>query len=311
MAVTEKLSKFFEPQKMITNYIYFYHLDMFCVLPVYPESITDNTSTTFQPTTALSRSAPVQTYSNSGPRSIDIQLELHRDLMNDLNTGVSNFKLNVVPFQNEYDEEGNFVKNDYIDLLIKYLMAAALPKYQIYNGGSKAVQPPMVAVRFGDDIFIKGIVNSGVRVTYQPPIITTAEGLNRYAKIQVGFSVTETDPYDAESVLSVGSFRGICGTNNIYSSNSLTERAQFYDMNTPQTNAQIELGNNTNGDFLTRTINGSAQLESGENIEENKITHKKQPYINSVRGKAVETYNGLGESIGGSSRGAGAGRYGG
>ena len=28
--------------KMIANYIYFYHLDRFCVIPLYPESINDN-----------------------------------------------------------------------------------------------------------------------------------------------------------------------------------------------------------------------------------------------------------------------------
>ena len=52
MATTNKF-------KMIDNYIYFYHLDKFCILPTYPDSITDNLSSNFAATNALSRSAPV------------------------------------------------------------------------------------------------------------------------------------------------------------------------------------------------------------------------------------------------------------
>ncbi|MBO7078476.1 MAG: hypothetical protein J6W64_01540 [Bacilli bacterium] len=39
----------------------------------------------FVPTNALGRTAPVYTYSNSGPRSVQIDLQLHRDMMDDVN----------------------------------------------------------------------------------------------------------------------------------------------------------------------------------------------------------------------------------
>ena len=71
--------------KFIPNYIYFYHLDEYCILPLYPDQITDNMTSTFQQTNSLSRSAPVFTFSNSGPRNVRIDLDLHRDLINDLN----------------------------------------------------------------------------------------------------------------------------------------------------------------------------------------------------------------------------------
>ena len=45
--------------KMIQNYIYFYHVEKFCVIPEYPDSISDSMSSTFAQTNALSRSAPV------------------------------------------------------------------------------------------------------------------------------------------------------------------------------------------------------------------------------------------------------------
>ena len=187
--------------KMIPNYIYFYHLDEFCVLPLYPETITDQMSSKFAETNALSRSAPVFSYINSGPRSVNISLKLHRDLMNDLNRDVSNIKANVVDFS----------KGDYIDTLIKYLQAISLPRYKNYSTGSKSVIPPMVAIRFGNDIFIKGVVDSGVTVTYSKPIMVD----NKYAQAEISFSIKEVDPYDADYVAGKydngegGSFRGL------------------------------------------------------------------------------------------------------
>lgn len=196
--------------KMIDNYIYLYHLEKFCVLPTYPDVLTDSMSTEFKNTNALSRSAPVFSYINSGPRSVTINLPLHRDLMNDLNKNVSNLKANVV----------DFTGNDYIDTLINYLQACALPKYNIYSSGAKSVIPPMVAIRFGNTIFIKGIINSSIAVDYEKPILRDG----KYASVKVSFTVTETDPYDAESVVAEGSFRGITAMfkNGIYASNDDT-----------------------------------------------------------------------------------------
>ena len=48
---------------------------------------------TFGEPTALGRTAPVYTYSRSGPRQVQINLALHRDMMDDVNAGISNAKL--------------------------------------------------------------------------------------------------------------------------------------------------------------------------------------------------------------------------
>lgn len=176
---------------MPENYIYISHLGddgEYIQLPSYPDSIQDTMNSTFNQETALSRSAPVWTYANSGPRSMQITLNLHRDIMDDINMGTSNASL--------IDGE------DYVDALIRKLQAIALPKYNLYN---KAVEPPTVAIRFGDEIFIKGIVSGGVTVTYEKPILSN----NRYAVVTVAFNVYETDPYDATIVAKNGSFRGL------------------------------------------------------------------------------------------------------
>lgn len=176
---------------LITNYLYMYHTDTFVVLPTYPESIQDSLSSTFQSTSILARSAPIFSYSYSGPRSIQITLSLHRDLMTQINYGVSNINFNEVD-----------VGDDYVDVIIKQLQAIALPAYAAAN---KMVNPPMVAVRFGNEVYIKGVVNGGITVTYNLPLLAN----DKYAKVDISFNVTEIDPYDAQSVMVQGSFRGL------------------------------------------------------------------------------------------------------
>lgn len=179
------------PDKMIENYLYMYHTDTFIVLPTYPETITDTLNSTFSETAILSRSAPIYSYSYSGPRQVQITLSLHRDMMTQINYGVSNITLEL--------------GDDYVDTIIKQLQAIALPKYM---ASEKMVNPPMVAVRFGNDIFIKGIVNGGVSVTYSLPILSNG----KYAQVQISFTVSEVDPYDAETVMTQGSLRGVSRT---------------------------------------------------------------------------------------------------
>ena len=179
------------PDMMIENYIYLYHTDTFVVLPTYPESISDTLESTFSSTHILARSAPIFSYSYSGPRTVQVTLSLHRDMMSQINYGVSNLSVEI--------------GDDYVDTIIKQLQSIALPKY---SASSKMVNPPMVAVRFGNELFIKGVVNGPITTTYSLPILEN----NKYAQVQIGFSVSEVDPYDATTVAEQGSFRGLSKT---------------------------------------------------------------------------------------------------
>jgi len=176
------------PIVMIDNYIYLKHLDEFIIIPQYPEQIADTVQANFNSTTVLSRSAPIFSYANSGPRSFQVELHLHRDLMYDVNYQVSNMKVSL--------------GDDYIDTLVKHLQACVLPKY---SASEKMVDPPIVIVRFGNDIFCKGIINGSLTTTYSGPIRRD----EKYSVIDLAFNITEIDPYDAESVQQMGSFRGI------------------------------------------------------------------------------------------------------
>lgn len=176
------------PLSLITNYIYFYHTNTFILLPLYPDSVTDTTSVNFSSTTPLSRSAPIYSYTSSGPRSLQINLNLHRDLMQSINYSNSSVNLEL--------------NDDYVDYMVKALQAMALPKY---SSGVKMVNPPVVAIRLGNDIYCKGVVSGAVSTTYQLPILEN----NKYAQVSISFGINESDPYDAEQVMVAGSFRGL------------------------------------------------------------------------------------------------------
>lgn len=179
------------PDFGLDNYIYISHLDsgyQYWRLPVTPESISDQMASNFQDTNALGRSAPVWTYSNSGPRTVTIDIKMHRDLMNTMNWAWSNAVLNN--------------GEDYIDNLIRAIQSISVPKYNLNN---KAVEPPLIALRLSNEVFIKGIVNGSINVTYSGPILEN----NKYAEVSLSLTVTEVDPYDASTIFKNGSFRGV------------------------------------------------------------------------------------------------------
>ena len=175
---------------MPDNYIYFYHLDQFIMLPLYADSVQDSMGVSFEQSTPLSRSAPIYSYRNSGPRTVQVGFDLHRDLMADIN-----YKKSNVPV-------GPPLNNDYVDVLINYIQAAALP---VYNATNKMVNPPIVAMRLGKDIFIKGVVNGSVGLTYKFPILSNG----KYALVGINFQISEIDPYDAWDAVNYGSYRGL------------------------------------------------------------------------------------------------------
>ena len=176
---------------------------------------------------------------------MQITLNLHRDMMDDINmANITPWFVQKISYKSEEETDTNFITSDdgtiqagipknesqsgeeettvktayvvfpgftqdesedYTDALIRALQSIALPHYSSYNN---TVEPPIVAVRFGDEIFIRGVVDSDVSVTYEKPILSN----NKYARVTVSFSISEIDPYDAQSVFKNGSFRGVVAT---------------------------------------------------------------------------------------------------
>jgi hypothetical protein len=85
------------------------------------------------------------------------------------------------------------------------LQAIAVPKYNLSN---KAIEPPLVAVRLGREVFIKGVVTSSISVTFGKPILVN----EKYATMKINFTISEVDPYDASTVFENGCFRGMTAT---------------------------------------------------------------------------------------------------
>lgn len=189
---------------VIDNYIYFYHLQKYIVLPLYVDSVSDTMQATWSPETPLGRSAPIQSYSGSGPRTVSFSFDLHRDLMQQINMNNSSISKDIIDEveQNEIvpgldSNEGK----DYVSLMLRYLQTSVVPSY---DAATKMVSPPIVAVRMGDDVYIKGVV-ADIKLEYKAPILRTG----KYAVVSVSFSVQEIDPYDATDVAKYGSYRGV------------------------------------------------------------------------------------------------------
>ena len=178
----EALKRYTEIYQPINNYIYLYHINKVILLPNWPDNLMDSSSASFASSTPLGRSAPIFSYSNSGPRSISFQFELHREMLDQVNGYQPGSSMNLV------------------DELAREIQAAVLPNYA---ASQKMVDPPMVACRVGNEIYIKGIINGQVSVSYSDPILYN----DKYAVVTIGFTVTEVDPYDAETVAQIGSYR--------------------------------------------------------------------------------------------------------
>ena len=177
---------------LVENYIYLYHTKSFIILPSWPENMQENTTVNFASNTPMLRTAPIYSYSYSGPRTINVQLVLHRDLMTQINLQNTSIQLPI--------------GLDYVDLLTKQIQAIALPTY---DSSAKLVDPPIVAVRFGDDIYIKGVVSGSVGIGRNLPVLQDRDGQSKYAQITISFTINEIEPYDAPTVMQIGSFRGL------------------------------------------------------------------------------------------------------
>ena len=166
------------------NYIYFHHTNTRIIIPVDPDAISDSMGASFASNNPLSRSAPIYSYQNSGPRVVSVNFTLHRDLCNQFNN----------------------LGYDAVEALITNLDQMVLPDY---NSAGKIVNPPVVSLKLRDDIFIKGIVTQTSH-TFQLPIINYF-GKNRYAVVGLNFSVNEVTPYTASILPNIGQFRNTSG----------------------------------------------------------------------------------------------------
>lgn len=164
------------------NYIILHHVGKALLIPVDPDAMSDNMGVSYAESNPLSRSAPIYSYQNSGPRAVQVTFTLHRDLMRECNPDL------------KIDGE------DPVDYMIENLDALALPDY---DAASKIVNPPLVSLKIRDEIYIKGVVAGSVGLTYGLPILKYGN-VSKYAMVTVSFGVNEVTPYSASILPSVG-----------------------------------------------------------------------------------------------------------
>lgn len=160
----------------LESWIYLYHLDKFYNIPVTPENLPNSYANKFSLEDIMNRTAPKFAYSGSGPRTLTVNLVIHKQL----------FAL---------DNENS---SGTVDELIKALEACAYPEYD--KAKSKII-PPSVLLKFGNVVTIRGVINTGINCTHSGPWLK--DGTMALANIQ--FSIVELDQYGANFISQFGS----------------------------------------------------------------------------------------------------------
>lgn len=185
------------------NQLMLHHIGKIFTIPVDPDAISDSMNVSFAQSSPLSRSAPIYSYQNSGPRTVQVSFTVHRDLMREFNP--------------EYAAAG---MKDPIDDLIDNLDAIALPDYDASN---KIVNPPLVSLKLRDEIYIKGVVAGSVGTTFNLPLLnygTSNAPSYKYAMVTFTFGVVETTPFSA-SILPKAGGKYRTGTTSKNSANAI------------------------------------------------------------------------------------------
>lgn len=165
---------------MINSYIYLYHLDKQFNIPVTPDPITNSLGVSFSTEKILGRSAPQITYSSSGPRTQTVSLALHRQL---------------TALENNNNENA-------VDELINALQSCTLPKYA---DSYKAIIPPSLLIRFGNESCIRGVLAGDLQIQSSGAWLKSG----KMSMVTISFSVIEVEPFSAEYAYSNGLLRNI------------------------------------------------------------------------------------------------------
>lgn len=189
----------------VASYIYFYHLDKEFNIPVMPESIQNTASISFSQEAILGRSAPQVTFSSAGPRTQNVSLTLHRQLMDLENANLVKEFLKDSKGQEYINDMKYSIKSeerDAVDMLIDALAAATVPKYM---DTYKAVIPPSVRCRFGNESSIAGVLSDGIQQTSSGVWLKNG----KMSTVQISFTILEVQPYSSDYVMEHGFLRGI------------------------------------------------------------------------------------------------------
>lgn len=185
----------------IDAYIYIYHMNLMFNLPVVPDSIQDSLPISFNSEPVLSRSAPQVTFSSAGPRTLQVSLKLHRQMFCQENKEAGAIAKNIKMMDPATGKIMDVPLTDAADLLINAITTLSLPKY---TDSTKAVVPPSLLIRFGNESCIRG-VPSGFSKTASGAWLKNG----KLSDVTLNFTITEVEPYSAQYTAENGTLRAI------------------------------------------------------------------------------------------------------
>lgn len=148
-------------------------------LPLYPDEVTEQISAQWQTQNVLGRSAPLSAYSNTNLKSVNFNLELHRDLLtgsfshtrNTMKQIGADERINQVAGRQIQTPRGPFNTRSWYVNVNKMLQICCYPQYL-----ESGLVPPTTYFIFGQMI-LKGYVES-YSTTWKKPILNTFYGWN-------------------------------------------------------------------------------------------------------------------------------------
>lgn len=193
-------------------YIYIYHLGLKFNLPVLPETLSDSTPIQFSQQPILGRSAPQQTYSGSGPRQLMVDLKFHRHMFmleNEhiqrmLNEQTGRMDALATVKDPTTGQDIQVKATDALDYMINAIQALAYPKYL---DGVKAIVPPSLLVRLGEEYSIRGVPTQVSKSSSGPWLKN-----GKQAEVSLSIQIQELTPYSAQYVAANGGLREISTT---------------------------------------------------------------------------------------------------
>lgn len=147
-------------------------------LPLYPNTVTEQISANWETQTVLGRSAAISAYANTSLKSVNFDLELHRDLLTGSYSHTRSSLIssggtlaNQAAGLQAQTAKGPFGTRTWYTNVNKMLQIACYPQYT-----SSGLIPPTTYFVFGQMI-LKGYVES-YSTTWKKPILNTFYGWN-------------------------------------------------------------------------------------------------------------------------------------
>lgn len=168
------------------NFLYLHHLDLLVWIPTYAEEMDMTQRTSYTQSKPLGAPNDIYSFGGSGPRTIQRQIFIDRDLMSVLGG------------------KGLVGEGDPIETLIRAMEATCVAKYE---DARRMINPPLVTYKEANELTITGVVVGTVNIKAYGGWI---DGRKRCYSMNL--NISEIEQYDASTIMEIGQYRGLNNT---------------------------------------------------------------------------------------------------